>query len=81
MTDDNVVIMDGPGPFFFGRLEGPIEILAAPHADAIAIQGQIEVDETGRRVVVHIPLADEDALNLLQLLEDYREAKSLPKPE
>ena len=81
MTDDNLVIMDGPGPFFFGRLEGPIEIIAAPHADALAIQGQMQVNESGRRVVVRIPLADGVASTLLKLLEDYLETKYLPKPE
>lgn len=68
MVDENIVVMDGPGPFYFGRLEGPLRLLPAGKADAVAIEGQMEVNETGRRVVVRIPLAKDDAMSLLQLL-------------
>ncbi|HSG16744.1 MAG TPA: hypothetical protein VLE70_10555 [Anaerolineae bacterium] len=71
MVDENVVVMDGPGPFYFGRLEGPLRILPAEKVDALAIEGQIEVNETGRRVVVRIPMAVDDALTLLQLLTEF----------
>ena len=71
MVDENVVVMDGPGPFYFGRLEGPLRILPAEKADALAIEGQIEVNETGRRVVVRIPMAVDDAMTLLQLLTEF----------
>jgi hypothetical protein len=69
MTTEHLVIMDGPGPFIFGRLEGPIEIQRAPSGTAIAIQGQMQVNETGRRVIVRIPMTIEDATALLKLLE------------
>jgi hypothetical protein len=68
MAAENLVIMDGPGPFIFGRLEGPIEIQRAPSGAAIAVQGQMQVNETGRRVVVRIPMTVEDAGTLLELL-------------
>ena len=71
MVDENVVVMDGPGPFYFGRLEGPLRILPAEKADALAIEGQIEVNETGRRVIVRIPMAVGDAMSLLQLLTEF----------
>jgi hypothetical protein len=71
MVDENVVVMDGPGPFYFGRLEGPLRILPAEKVDALAIEGQIEVNETGRRVVVRIPMAVGDAMSLLQLLTEF----------
>ena len=80
MVDENVVVMDGPGPFYFGRLIGPLELLPATTVEAVAIQGQMEVDETGRRVVVRIPLADDDAMCLLQLLKEFQEAENLPLP-
>lgn len=57
MIDENLVVMDGPGPFNFGRLEGPFELLPAATVDAVAIQGQMEVNETGRRVLVRIPFS------------------------
>jgi hypothetical protein len=81
MVDENVVVMDGPGPFYFGRLLGPLELLPAKTVDAVAIQGQMEVNETGRRVVVRIPLADDDAMRLLQLLEAFQQDRKLPLPE
>ncbi len=81
MVDENVVVMDGPGPFYFGRLLGPIELLPAEIVDAVAIQGEMEVDETGRRVVVRIPLADNDAMHLLQLLKQIQQLKNLPLPQ
>lgn len=68
MATEHLVIMDGPGPFIFGRLEGPIEIQRAPSGTAIAVQGQMQVNETGRRVVVRIPMTIEDAATLLDLL-------------
>lgn len=80
MVDENVVVMDGPGPFYFGRLQGPLELLPAATVDALAIQGQMEVNETGRRVVVRIPLAHGDAMHLMQLLEEIRQVKQLPVP-
>jgi hypothetical protein len=80
MVDENVVVMDGPGPFYFGRLLGPLELTPATTVDAVAIQGQMEVDETGRRVVVRIPLADDDAMHLLQILREFQQAKNLPIP-
>ncbi len=81
MPNDNVVVMDGPGPFFFGRLEGPLKLLHAEKADAVAIEGRMEVNETGRRAVVRLPLADEDAMRLLQLLKDLQESRHLPTPK
>jgi hypothetical protein len=78
MADEiNIVVMDGPGPFWFGRLEGPLTLIPAPHADAIAIEGQMEVNETGRRAVVRLPLADANALQLWKLLDAYVRAKRL----
>lgn len=53
--DVNIVVMDGPGPFWFGRLLGPLALIPAPHTDAIAIEGQMEVDDTGRRAIVRLP--------------------------
>lgn len=81
MVDENLVVMDGPGPFNFGRLEGPFELLPAAKVDAVAIQGQMEVNETGRRVLVRIPLADDDAMRLLQLLKQFQQRQNLPFPE
>jgi hypothetical protein len=59
---DSIVVMDGPGPFFFGRLEGPLKLMPAPHADVVALEGEIEVNETGRRVTVRIPRTAETAV-------------------
>lgn len=70
MNEDNVVVMDGPGPFYFGRLEAPIRLLPADKAGAVAIEGEMEVDDTGRRVVVRIPIAKSD---LVQLCRSLRE--------
>lgn len=72
MNEDNVVVMDGPGPFYFGRLEAPIRLLAADEAGAVAIEGQMEVDETGRRVVVRIPMAERELAHLCQLLTEVQ---------
>jgi hypothetical protein len=71
MVDENVVVMDGPGPFYFGRLEGPLRLWPAERTDALAIEGRIEVNETGRRVVVRIPMAVDDAVSLQQLLTEF----------
>lgn len=81
MVDENVVVMDGPGPFYFGRLEGPFNLLHAEKVDAVAIEGRMEVNETGRRAVVRLPLADDDAMRLLLLLEDLRKTRNLPVPK
>jgi len=81
MVDDNVVVMDGPGPFYFGRLEGPFKLLHAEKVDAVAIEGRMEVNETGRRAVVRLPLADDDAMRLLQLLKDLQESRHLLIPK
>ena len=80
MVDENLVVMDGPGPFNFGRLEGPFELLPAAKADAVAIQGQMEVNETGARVLVRIPLADDDAMRLLNLLRQFQQSRNLAIP-
>ncbi len=77
--EENVVIMDGPGPFYFGRLDRPISLLPAEEVDAVAIQGEIEVDETGKRVTVRIPIADADARTLMTLLKDYLASKASPR--
>jgi hypothetical protein len=37
----------------------------------------MEVDETGRRVKVFIPVSDRDAVRLWRLLDDYKRAKRL----
>lgn len=79
--DANVVVMDGPGPFYFGRLEGPLDLVEPGHIDAIAIRGTMEVNETGRRVTVLIPLADDDAMQLMQLLDRHRQACGLDLPD
>ena len=73
MVEENIVVMDGPGPFHFGRLEGPISLLPADKAGALAIEGQMEVNETGRRVIVRIPVAVDDAKALLRLLTEFNE--------
>jgi hypothetical protein len=75
--DVNIVVMDGPGPFWFGRLLGPLTLIPAPHADAIAIEGQMEINETGRRAIVRLPLADANAFELWKLLDVYVRAKGL----
>jgi len=72
MAEENVVVMDGPGPFYFGRLEGPLRLLAAERADAVAIEGQMAVDEAGRKVVVRIPLSRDDAVSLRSLLRGLK---------
>lgn len=77
---DSIVVMDGPGPFFFGRLEGPLKLMPAPHADAVAVEGEMEVNETGRRVTACIPLSDADAVQLWKLLGDYKRQRNLPDP-
>ncbi len=77
--DVNIVVMDGPGPFGFGRLLGPLTLIPAPHADAIAIEGQMEVNETGRHAIVRLPLADADAFELWNLLGAYVRAKGLKR--
>lgn len=78
---NSIVVMDGPGPFFFGRLEGPLKLMPAPHADAVAIEGEMEVDETGRRVTVCLPLSHADAVRLWRLLGDYKKDRNLPDPD
>ena len=70
MNEDNVVVMDGPGPFYFGRLEAPIRLLAADKNGAVAIEGEMEVDDSGRRVVVRIPIAKSDLTQLCRSLRD-----------
>lgn len=80
MNDENIVVMDGPGPFNFGRLEGPLKLMHAAKTEAVAIQGEMEVNETGRRVVVRIPLADDDAMRLLQLLKKLQRDRNLAIP-
>jgi hypothetical protein len=77
--DVNIVVMDGPGPFWFGRLLAPLTLIPAPHADAIAIEGQMEVNDTGRRAIVRLPLADADALELWKLLDAHVRAKGLKR--
>jgi hypothetical protein len=81
MTDVNVVVMDGPGPFYFGRLEGPIDLVEPGYTNAVAIRGEIEADETGRRVSVVIPLGDEEAMQLLRLLQRHQRARGLKLPD
>lgn len=81
MTDGNVVVMDGPGPFYFGRLEGPIELVEPADTKAVAIRGEIEADETGRRVSVIIPIGDDEAMQLLKLLRSHQRARGLPVPD
>ena len=81
MVNENIVVMDGPGPFNFGRLESPLKLLHAEKADAVAIQGEMEVNDTGRRVLVRIPLADDDAMRLLQLLKDLQQSRHLQVPQ
>lgn len=44
--------------------------MPAERTDALAIEGRIEVNETGRRVVVRIPMAVDDAVSLQQLLTE-----------
>lgn len=80
MEDENVVVMDGPGPFYLSRLQGPLELLPAAAVDAVAIRGQMEVNETGRRVAVCIPMADDDAMLLLQLLKEFQQVRNLSVP-
>ena len=80
MVDENVVVIDGPGPFYFGRLEGPLKLLPAARVDAVAIEGQMEVNETGRRVIVRIPMDDHDAMRLLQLLKELQRDTNLLLP-
>ena len=70
MAEENIVVMDGPGPFYFGRLEGPLRLLTTEKAHALAIEGQMEINEAGRKVVVRIPLSEEDAETLRQLLTE-----------
>lgn len=70
MNEENIVVMDGPGPFYFGRLEAPIRLLAADNTDAVAIEGEMEIDDTGRRVVVRIPIAKSDLTKLCRALKD-----------
>ncbi len=70
MNKENIVVMDGPGPFYFGRLEAPVRLLAADNADAVAIEGEMEIDDTGRRVVVRIPIAKSDLTQLCRSLKD-----------
>jgi hypothetical protein len=77
--DVNIVVMDGPGPFWFGRLLGPLMLIPAPHADAIAIEGQMEINETGRRAIVRLPLADANVLELWKLLDAYVRTKGLKR--
>jgi hypothetical protein len=72
MAEENIVVMDGPGPFYFGRLESPLRLLGTERADAVAIEGQMEVDETGRKVVVRIPLSRDDAVRLRALLSGLK---------
>ena len=73
MVDENLVVMDGQGPFHFGRLLGPIRLLPADKVGALAIEGEMEVNEAGRRVAVRIPIAVDDAMNLWKLLTVFSE--------
>jgi hypothetical protein len=70
MNEDNVVVMDGPGPFYFGRLEAPIRLLPVDKAGAVAIEGEMEIDDAGRRVVVRIPMAKGDFEELCRALRE-----------
>ena len=70
MNEDNVVVMDGPGSFYFGRLEAPIRLLPADKTGAVAIEGEMEVDDAGRRVVVRIPMAKDDLAELCRSLRE-----------
>ena len=70
MNEDNVVVMDGPGPFYFGRLEAPIRLLPADKTGAVAIEGEMEVDDSGRRVVVRISMAKSDLAELCRSLRE-----------
>jgi hypothetical protein len=79
-SNDSIVVMDGPGPFFFDRLQEPLRLVPAPHADAVAIEGEMIVDETGRRVTVCIPIDDAQAVRLWRMLGNYKKAKGLPDP-
>lgn len=54
MKEQNLLAMDGPGPFYFGRMQAPVRLLEADETDAVAIEGQMQVDAAGRRVVVRI---------------------------
>ena len=78
---EHIVVMDGPGPFFFGQLEGPLKLIPAPHADVVAVEGEMEVNETGRRVTVRIPLSHADAVQLWRLLDDYKRGQNLQDPD
>lgn len=80
-NDQNIVVMDGPGPFFFGRLEGPLELVEPSRVGAVAIRGTMEVDESGRRVTVMIPVGDDDAMRLLRLLQRHRDRRGLNVPD
>ncbi len=70
MNEQNVVVMDGPGPFYFGRLEAPISLLPADNTGAVAIEGEMEVDDTGRRVDMRIPIAKSNLARLCRSLQD-----------
>lgn len=78
MAEENLVVMDGPGPFYFAYLEPPIEIKDAPKGDALAISARMTVDESGRQVTVCIPLHHDQAKNLLRLLHDHYGNQSNP---
>jgi hypothetical protein len=67
--------MDGPGPFFFGRLEEPFRVLPAPRGDAVLIEGEMAIDQTGKRVKVCIPVSEPDAARLVKLLDEYRKGR------
>jgi hypothetical protein len=49
--------------------------------DAVAIEGEMEVDETGRRVTVCVPLSNADAIQLWKLLGNYKRDHDLPDPD
>ena len=74
LTDQDRVLV------VFGYL-GPLALVPAPRTYAVAIEGEMEVNETGRRVKVLIPLGDDDAMRLLQLLQDLQRTENLPPPK
>ncbi len=78
MDNESIIVMDGPGPFYFGRLEGPLRLLPPDKSDAVAIEGEMDVDETGRRVIVRIPLAASDATKLFELLAELERSGRTP---
>lgn len=75
-----VILDDANGPIQIPDLEPPFSIYPIKSQDAVMLQGYIRVSDGGRYMAVHIPLSDDDAMELLGALDAYRKQKGISPP-